>query len=211
MFRIPDEKIARSNALIVEALYDLALVYKDQMNDEELAIQTFEDLISRYDSSKYHANCYYQLYFIYKNNGNLDKMNYYRSLILEEYPDSDYAKVILNPDYAAESLASEQETQDLYEKAYLHFEQGLYKRAYDMAMTGIKKYPKSEYEPQFQFLVALCLGYIDSEKRMISELEKVASVYGSLEVGQEAQKIIDYFKNDKKLKYTRGFGRRGHG
>lgn len=198
---VPDteEKIARSNALIIEALYDLALVYKEQMSDEEPAIETFEDLISRYDSTKYHPNSYYQLYLMYGDKGNQAKADYYKSLILKEYPDSDYAKVIQNPNFAAQSVAKEEEVKVLYENAYAAFHQGAYRQSYNFVMTGLDKFPDSPYQPQFKFLEALCLGHIDSEARMISELEQVEKVYGSHEVGEEARQILSYFRNGKTI------------
>lgn len=201
---IPDteEKLERSNALIIEALYDLAIVYKDQMNDPEPAIETFEELISRYDSSKYHPNSYYQLYLMYGEQGNTAKADYYKNLILDEYPSTDYAKVIKNPNYAAESFAAEKEVKELYETAYQYFYQGSYSKSYQYVMTGLEKFPGSEYDPQFQLLHALCLGHIDSEKRMISELEKIERTYAAHEVGQEASDILAYFRNGKKIEST---------
>lgn len=198
---VPDteEKLQRSDALIVEALYDLALVYKEQMNDPKLAIQTFEDLISRYDSSKYHPNAHYQLYLMYAEQGNQVKSDYYKNIILEKYPETDYAKVILNPDYAAESVAQEAEVQDLYAKAYAYFNQGYYRQAYEYVQVGLEKHSGGEYQPQFKFLEALCLGYLESEARMIAALEEVEKTYGAHEVGQEASDILAYFRNGKKI------------
>jgi tetratricopeptide (TPR) repeat protein len=198
---VPDteEKLVRSNALIIEALYDLAMVYKDQMQDEDLAIETFEDLVSRYDSSKYHPNSYYQLYLMFLKRGNEPKTAYYKALIIDEYPETDYAKVIENPEYAAESVASETLLEEVYAKSYTYFRQGFYTKSYGMAIKAIEEYPESDYLPKFKLLEALCLGHIDGEARMISELEEVARVYGSLEEGEEARKILAYFKNGKEI------------
>src|SRR5690606_8192546 len=146
------EKLTRSHALIIEALYDLALVYKDQMKDEKKAITTFEDLIARYDSSKYHANTYYQLYRLYTAQGNQPKSDYYQNLVLTEYGDSDYAKVIKNPNYAAEALASENLIHEVYERAYTYFREGFYQNAYDMVIKSMTEFPNSEYQPQLKFL-----------------------------------------------------------
>ncbi|MEZ4720837.1 MAG: tetratricopeptide repeat protein [Flavobacteriales bacterium] len=198
---IPDteEKMMRSDALIIEALYDLASVYKDQMHDDDMAINTYEDLISRYDSSRYHLNTYYTLYLMFKQAGNQPKSDYYKNLILSGFPETDYAKVILNPNYGAESTASTSMMQEVYSRAYTYFHEGYYRNAYDMATKALTEYPDNEYKPQFTFLVALCLGHIDSERRMIEELEKVAQVYGSMEVGAEARKILAYLKGDRKI------------
>lgn len=194
-----EEKLARSHSLIIEALYDLGLVYKEQMNDYPLAAETFEDLISRYDTSKYHVTSHYQLYLMYAEMGDQAKSAYHKNQILSKYPDSDYAKVILNPSYAASDKVKDEKVEKLYQEAYAYFEQGFYSKAYELELLGLEKYPNSSFEPQFKFLEALCLGYIDSEERMISELESVKSNYSGSEVGKEAEEILKYFNNGKSI------------
>lgn len=197
-----DEKLARSDALIIEALYDLGIVYKEQMHDEKLAIDAFENLISRYDSSKYHANCYYQLYLMYGNAGNTQKADYYKAKVLEEYPETDYAKVIANPNYAAQSLADEKQVKQFYETAYAYFNQGAYRQAYESVTESLQTFPNSEFEPQFRLLEALCLGFMEGEASMINSLEKVARSFNGHEVAKEAQEILNYFKNGKTVAST---------
>jgi tetratricopeptide (TPR) repeat protein len=194
-----DEKIVRSNALIIEALYDLAMVYKDQMLDEPMAISTLEGLLTRYDSTKYHPNTYYQLYLMFTKNSNTQKADYYKSLILEEYPETDYAKVIENPNYAEKAVASEELLEEVYSRAYEYFKQGYYSKCYEISTKALEEYPESPYVPKFKLLIALSLGRIDGEARMISELEEVSKVYGSREEGEEARKILDFLKNGKEI------------
>lgn len=192
-----DEKMKRSHSLIVEALYDLGLVYKEQMNDYPPAAETFEELISRYDTSKYHVTSHYQLYLMYAEMGNPSKSEYHKNQILNKYPNSDYAQVILNPNFAASDKVKDEEVEKLYQESYAYFEQGFYRNAYELVTLGLEKYPNSSFLPQFKFLEALCLGYIDSEARMIAELETVKSKYAGSEVGKEADEILQYFKNGK--------------
>jgi len=195
---IPDteEKLERSHALIVEALYDLAIVYKDQMKDDPKAIETFEELIARYDTSKYHISSHYQLYLMYAQNGNQAKSDFYKNLILDKYPNSEYAKVIRDPNYAQNAVKSESELAQQYEEAYAAFDQGLYRKAFTLSEAGLEG-GQHEFTGQFMLLQALCLGSIDSEARMVSELETVAKQYGSSPVGEEARKILAYIKNGK--------------
>ena len=198
---VPDteEKLDRSHALIIEATYDLAIVYKDLMNDEDMAIATFEDLLTRYDSTKYHPNVYYQLYLMHTARGEVAKADYYRGLLTTEFPESDYAKVIENPDYAAESLAQEYLAEEVYTRAYTYFNQGFYQKSYDMVVKAIAEIDNPEFNPKFKLLEALLLGFIGGEAQMISALETVARDYGSFDEGREAKEILDYLKNGKQV------------
>ncbi|MEQ9188596.1 MAG: hypothetical protein RLP15_12745 [Cryomorphaceae bacterium] len=194
-----DEKIARSHAMIVEALYDLALVYKEQMKDLPPAAETFEELLSRYDTSKYHITSHYQLYLMYQEMGNMSKSDFHKEQILSKYPTSEYAKVILNPEYAANAEESIEVVSEAYQKAYIYFDQGFYRQSYALVSEALEAYPNSALEPQLKFLEALCLGYIDSETRMLNELRSINKKYGASEVGKEAADIIAYFENGRKI------------
>jgi tetratricopeptide (TPR) repeat protein len=191
-----DEKMQRSNQLIVEALYDLGLVYKEQMNDLPPAAETFEELIARYDSSKYHPTCYYQLYRLYQEMGNTAKAEYYKGQVVSNYPQSDFAKVILNPDYAAQEEVQTQAVQKVYEQAYVLFNQGFYTKSYEYIVLAEEKYPNSTYQPQLSFLKALCIGYLEGEQRMIDALKEVGQKYGGSDVGVEAKEIVAYLEGN---------------
>ncbi|MEX2596805.1 MAG: tetratricopeptide repeat protein [Salibacteraceae bacterium] len=198
---VPDteEKMERSHALIIEALYDLALVYKEQMKDLPPAAETFEDLLSRYDSSKYHAVSNYQLYLIYSDLNNSSKADYFKQVVMTKYPDSDYAQVILNPNFAAKEAEATKAVQEAYEEAYSYFEQGFYRKAYELITITLEEYPKSEFLPQCEMLRAICLGYIDGSERMIDELKAVSKTYGGSDVGKEAKEMVDYFENGREI------------
>jgi len=170
------------------------------MNDEPKAIESYEELLSRYDSSKYHPNIYYQLYVIYKTKVNTNKSDYYKNLILNEYAETDYAKVILNPNYAEKSVQNNRLVEEVYQRAYTYFQQGFYDKVYEMCEKSIKKFEDHELKPQFVLLRALSLGKFDGEDRMLKELEEVARLYGSQDIGAEARKILDYYKNGKSIK-----------
>jgi len=194
-----DEDMARSHALIVEALYDLSLVYKDQMYDPPKAAETLEDLISRYDSSKYHLNSYYQLYLLYADLGNTSKSNYYRDLLLREHPDSEYAQVIRNPDFLLASAATDEEVTKSYDRAYAYFQQGYYMESFKVIDEAVSKYPQNKYDAKFAFLRALDLGFVKDEQAMLTALEDVKKNYYSQEEGKEAERILAYFAGGKKI------------
>src|SRR5690606_18317998 len=116
-----------------------------------------------------HTVCHYQLYLMYAEMGNAGKSEYHKNVLLTKYPDSDYAKVILNPNYAQAAAQKDEEVEKLYEEAYVYFEQGFYREAYKRIMFALEEHPNSSFEPQLKLLEALCYGYLDSEDRMLSE------------------------------------------
>ena len=62
--------LAKSMAKIVDAYYNIAMIYKEQLNDQPKAAATFEELLHRFPENKYKLQCYYQLYRTYLAMGN---------------------------------------------------------------------------------------------------------------------------------------------
>ena len=72
--------MGKSTAKIVDAYYNIAMIYKEQLNDQPKAVATFEELLKRFPENKYKLQCYYQLYRTYLAMGDPDKSNYYKNL-----------------------------------------------------------------------------------------------------------------------------------
>ena len=86
----PEEK-ANLLAEIEEAYYQAGNIYNFQLEEKENAVDTFEKLIARFDTSAYKAEVLYQLYLLYKpldSAKSSDRANW----LLREFPESIYAK-----------------------------------------------------------------------------------------------------------------------
>ncbi len=90
-----DVAMAESEALLEEALYNAGVIYKEDLEDVDNAIEMFDELTQRFPNSKHLATAYYQLYRLYvkkESGGNYfgagyrDNSEYYKAIILEEFP-----------------------------------------------------------------------------------------------------------------------------
>jgi len=135
---LPCDSVARdgSVAMIAEAYYNAGLVYKEKLSDLENAIDTWTELTERMDESEFHPTTYYQLYRTYLQREVEENYQspfcetcnseYWSALVLERYPDSEWAILIENPDFVdqeeikleEERLAYEALLQRYYAKAY---------------------------------------------------------------------------------------------
>ena len=100
-----DTLIAKSNTKMVRAYYLMGVLYKEELHNTPKTITTLEELNQRFPDNKYELNAYYMLYRIYQAEKAKDKAEFYRQKILNEYPDSEFALLIRNPEYAEELSA----------------------------------------------------------------------------------------------------------
>jgi len=186
-----------SHALIQKALFDLGNIYKENMRDEVNAIKSFEELISRYDTSDFHLTSYYLLYRLWLNEQNSIKANKYKNIILKEYPNSDYAKLILNPNYLKDLAAQKAEADLFYEKTYGYYKRGFYQQTRSNCAEAYTNYPESPLIPKFKLLEALSQGRDAGKDSTIRALSVVATSYRDSEEGKYAVQIIQLLSSEK--------------
>ena len=62
---LTEEKMAASNAILVEGLYNSAIIYKDQMENFPLAERTFRRVYSDFPDYEHIDETYYNLFQLY--------------------------------------------------------------------------------------------------------------------------------------------------
>lgn len=191
------DAIAKSNIKIVEAYYNVGSIYKEQLLNNQKSVESFEELLHRFPENKYKLTSYYQLYRIYLTMNNQPKSDYYKNLLLKDYPDSDYAAIIRNPGYAADIAASKSQVEKFYTETYQLYSAANYTQAYENCMRADSLYSKSNLMPQFTFLKALCIGRTQDITAFENALMQVTVKYPKDPVKEKAQEMLDMIKKQK--------------
>ena len=190
-----EEQLATSDKKIEDALYNLGFIYKDKFDEYPKSIESFEILIERYPENEHLLQTYYQLFRIYTNEGNLDQAEVYKNHIITEFPDSDYAKLLLDPDYYKELEAQRNLAVSLYNETYEHYEEGHFYTVYTNSTRALSEFEEpEEILAKFEYLRALSLGKIEVVDSLQVALENLVVKYPNSEVTPLAQNILDYIK-----------------
>lgn len=186
------EQIDVSNEKINLALYNAGFIYKESLQQYPEAIETFEDHESRNpDSTEFSIQIQFQLYMLYKDAGNIEKANYYKDLIISNYPDSDYAKLLLNPDYFKELEKKHNYLTDLYEKTYKAYEKGQFTMVVYNSDQALEVNKEDELIPKFLYLKAISMAKTDVVDSMTVNLQKLIDRYPDSEVTPYAENILN--------------------
>lgn len=187
-----EEQVTKSDEKIVEAYYALSIIYKEQMEDIPAAIQTLIDLNNRFSSHKYTVDSYYRLYRMYLDEGELSESNYYKNKILNEFPDSQYAQIIKDPNFLEKENADYNTATKIYQKAYVkYYQRGYYQQTIETCNQILAKYGHTQIKPKAMFLRALAIGHEKGEAALVTELEIIAKQYPNDEYGQRANELIE--------------------
>lgn len=204
-----DAQIKAANDSLIEAYYNVGSIYKEYLKNDAKAAADFEDLLKRYPENKYQLTVYYQLYRIYLETGNTERMNIYKNIILTKYPNTEYAQLIVNPEkYQENQKASKQEMERLYTATLESYETAKYTQVLDNCHRADSLYPKNPLSPKFAYLEAVATGYTQGLDAYKNALTKVMILYPKDSVKQLAQTTLEYLNKkiipakDTGLNYT---------
>lgn len=191
------DALAKSNAKIVDAYYNAGTIYKEQLLNNNKSIETFEELLTRYPDNKYKLSSYYQLYRTFLSMDNIPKADYYKNILIRDFPDSEYAKIIKNPGYAKDIMASRNQVEKFYAETYQLYSEGNYSQALANCILADTSYSKSPLMPQFAFVKALCIGRTQDINSFEGALTQVVIKYPKEPVKERAQEMLDLIRKQK--------------
>ncbi len=193
---LTEEKMMISDSLIETAFYNLGFIYKDKLEDEKKALETFDTLLSRFPDSRYLLEIYYQMNRLLTKAGNQAKADEYKELLVQKFPDSDYAKLLTDPNYLKKLEEQKNLANSLYAETYEHYQAGRFFMVYSNSNRAIKEFDgPPDILARFEYLRALSIGKIDIVDSLQVALEKLVAKYPDSEVTPLAQNILNYLKN----------------
>jgi tetratricopeptide (TPR) repeat protein len=170
------ELMAQSNQRIYNAYLDLATFYRDVLNDKPEAIAIYEQLLKRFPKDESLAANYYNLYRLYAE-VNQGKSKEYKNLILSQFPNSTFAKVINDPDYARRLDDKDAELNAFYNQIYDLYTKRQYTQVITRADELLLQYPDSRVAPQLAYLRAIASGHQEKVTPLRAELLQITVRY----------------------------------
>ncbi len=189
------QKVSHFN--ILNSLYYLGLIFKEDFNDYPRSEKHFLRLVTDYDTSELAVVAYYQLFRIAILTDQSAKSTKYKDIILEKFPYSEYARIIKNPSYLKEKRTKDEKIESFYNATYQLYEYEQYDDVISTCESANDLFGKNKLTPQFDFLKALAIGRSKSRAAFKTALEDVVVNHAGEEVEEEAKKILDKLKQEK--------------
>ncbi|WPU98235.1 hypothetical protein SNE26_19615 [Mucilaginibacter sp. cycad4] len=168
--------LQQSNFRIYNAYFEMANFYRDVLEDKKEAITSYETLLTRFPQSSDKPSVYYNLYRLYADI-DVAKSNDYKNRLLKEYPESIFAKVILDPDYARKLADVDAEFNGFYNEVYDQYAQKQYTKVIEKANGLLNKYPDNRYAAQLYYLKAIAAGHMEKLPPFQADLQLIAAKY----------------------------------
>ncbi|HPQ08558.1 MAG TPA: tetratricopeptide repeat protein [Bacteroidia bacterium] len=185
---------------IMEDYYLMALIYKEDLINYQKSIQAFEELNSKYPDNKYKLSSYYQLYLLYQKVGNTQKSNEYKEKILNQYPNSEYAQLIKNPNYTINKQKEMNATEQAYENLYNAYTSMNFQQCYQLSNEMLNAGLSDKMQQKVEFFKAVCHGKLKGLDTLEMNLKKYIAIYPKSELKDKANEILLAINNFRKQK-----------
>jgi TolA-binding protein len=182
--------VETANGKIDEALFMLGTLYHDKLKNENKAVSTLDNHLSRFPQTTHELNDWYYLYLAHTELGNKAKAQGFYDKIMSKYPNTPYA--ILLRDKDKPKTQDEKDTvEKYYSETYSIFKAGNYKEAQARIKESDTKYGISNaLKPKFALLDAMCTGHELGRMNYIASLKEVINKYVGTPEEKRAQEII---------------------
>lgn len=197
---VPETEQAQdaARAKIQKAMLNLGILYRDRLENYDKSVSILEELNDKYPSNKHELDSWYYLYLSNKDLGNGTRAQYYANLIQGEYADSDYAKILSDPNYAMDLLAKEKEVGAAYNIVYDLFDKGQYEEASTQIAAVTQNYGTSHpYVAKLALLNAMCIGNLQGKETYIKALKETIQKYPQTDVQTRAREILRFLEGDR--------------
>ena len=198
---VNDSLMNVSHNRIRNALFNAGRIFKTEFSDFPRSSEAFEDLNKRYPDNTFSLASYFELYDLYNKMTNQEKSDYYKNLIVLNYPDSKYAKFLLNPNYFIELEAKADSVNRMYQKAFLEFKNGQYGQAGQITDQISTMQPDSALIPKIKFIRMVADGTQTNWAAFENLLNDYITAYPTAEPKPLAEQILKLIQDSTLANY----------
>lgn len=184
------EDIEASNVIIIDGLYNMAMIYKDKLEDLPLSIEAFEDLERRFPGNEHLLESYYQIYLMALRTKDTALAVRYKEKLIAAFPESDYAVAIADPNYERNIRMMDTVQDSIYEHTYNRYLASDVETVRANYKRMSEQYPLAKLMPKFMFLDALTYVQAGDPEGFKAALKALVEKYPDADVSDLAGEML---------------------
>jgi len=184
---------------IMNSYYQLGVIYRDNFSDLENSIYYFNLLNSRFPRNPKEAVTWYQLYRNYDKAGKPTQKEEMKNKVVQNYPNSEYAQLLLNPNMLAEQEQKAAQHDKVYEEIFGSYKQEQYPKVISDVEAYRGNLEGGELAAKFDLIHAFSKGNLYGKDTLETYLKQVYKDNMGTEVATEVDVILGGFNREKDL------------
>ena len=176
-----------------EALYKSGILYKDILNENELANEQFKKAMNMGLKNSTDLSASFQYYRL---NETKPDGKTTRDYIIKTYPDSDVAKYLEDPDFYIKQKANKANDQKNYLALVSEYSNGSYLKVLNTSDSIMKHNSTNALMAEYMMLNALAFGQLNEDKTgLVEKLKAIISQKDGTSQADLAKEMLDIIKN----------------
>ena len=181
------EALKQSNEMIMNAMYNASIIYYDQLNDLKRSNDMLHRMIQRFPDSDLVLPAYFLLWVNYTKLNNKPKADEAKNYILANHPDTDYAKLIQDPNYYKKLAEAAQENERKYEDLHRVFSEKQWEYAVQLADELLTLTDKLSLIAKTSYLRAVAIGQLQGQEALKEALKQIIKDFPKEQVAELAK------------------------
>jgi outer membrane protein assembly factor BamD (BamD/ComL family) len=184
---LTDDKLKASNLEILSALITQGQIYKNQLEDYEQAAAVFEEILKRFSNFAQEEEVLFELYYCNKKAGNIEKANYFQSVLNKNFPKGEFENKIT----AGSKPPVKDDKTIAYENIYNLFIEGNFSEALKQKAVADSVYGKSYWTPQLLYIQSLYYIKEKSDSVALKTLTDIETNFPGTAMAEKATVMKD--------------------
>lgn len=194
-----EEKIAESNAIIMDGLFHSGVIFKDKLDNMPLAEKALSRLINNFPEYENNDEAYYHLYLLYSRIDKPLQAQQALDSLKALYPESDYTTLLSDPYFVENSRFGVHIEDSIYGATYNAFKENEYDVVKANTALSESRFPLGANRPKFIFIEGLSLLGEGDAAQCIERMKTVVEKYPTSEVAELAGMIVKGVQQGRQL------------
>ena len=194
LIAVPKEEgqLKAAHKKIETAYFDLGRLYRDRLQRNDKSIESLEDeLLVRYPDTEHKLDSWYYLYLAHQKEGNKPQAKKYFDLIVENFPNTTYARVLTDPNYLEAAKKEGDKLGQYYKTTYASFQEKQYDKVIKDVDTAKEQFgPGNIMMAKFALLKAMSIGSTKGKDDYIDQLKDVIGKFPNSPEETRAREIL---------------------
>ncbi len=190
---LSSEAMKISHRRVQSSLFNAGHVLSHNFEKHNEAVELFERLLRDYPETEYRMQALMGIYMACRKKNDRRCMQHYGKVITDDYPQSQFAEFVEDPDYFENQTAFRQEMEQLYADAYSDFRNGLWNSVKRKTEQVIDK-GHDPLMPQAKLLLAVAESQSGNQTGFRYQLQQIVENYSQSLQGRIAShwlKMLD--------------------
>ena len=170
---VSPELLNLSNQKIIDAYYEIASFYLQELNDPKEADLVYQTLLKRFPANNHLPAIWYSLFLIHKDTDQ-QKSNNYKNELLKEFPGSPYAKIILDPSFSLKQSELENAMNKKYNDIFDQYTRKEFSKVIQEVNETITNGNATSLAPQLAYLQAISIGRTNHVDSLLTAFNRIA-------------------------------------